>query len=201
LSPPRLRPLVLTLVAVLLCGEVRSRAQDVTEVTLKGAFILNFARFTQWPADALPPSSVVSACVVGDPAIGGALRRVVSASGHRLHGRTVQVSSLADDDASIARCHLLYVSGLDRARTAQLIARLRDTSALTVGDDETFITAGGIIRIFVENGKMRFAINPRAATRARLQLSSRLLALADVVDEDPRQPAAAGPIVPARRHD
>ena len=54
------------------------------------------------------------------------------------------------------------------------------------------------LQIFVENGKMRFRINPRSAKRARLQLSSRLLALAELVDEEPRSPAFVGPSSQAR---
>ena len=37
-------------------------AQDVTEPALKAAFIYNFAKFTEWPADALPQRSP-SSCV------------------------------------------------------------------------------------------------------------------------------------------
>ena len=52
---------------------------------------------------------------------------------------------------------------------------------LTVGDGKGFSHAGGIIELFVEGGKMRFAINMDAAERAGLHLSSRLLGLAKVV--------------------
>jgi hypothetical protein len=40
-------------------------------------------------------------------------------------------------------------------------------------------------QLFVENGKMRFALNPAAAQRARLRISSKLLALAKVVKDEP----------------
>ena len=45
----------------------------------------------------------------------------------------------------------------------------------------------------VESGKMRFRINARSAKRARLLLSSRLLALADVVDEEATSVAGVPP--------
>ena len=64
------------------------------------------------------------------------------------------------------------------------MSTLRDTAVLTVSDSETFTKRGGIVQIFVESGKMKFRINSRSAKRARLLLSSRLLALAEVVDED-----------------
>jgi hypothetical protein len=190
---PRVRPLIVSLVVVLLGAAVRVAAQDVTEVRLKGAFIFNFARFTDWPADALS-ASTVSACVIGDRGISDALLRAVS--GQRLTGRSVVVS-VVDPAGPIPTCHLLYMSGVDRTRMNEIVTRLRDTPVLTVSDDEGFLRAGGIIQIFIESGKMRFRINPRSARRARLQLSSRLLALADLVDVEPL-PALAGPGAPAR---
>jgi hypothetical protein len=184
------RLLALSLLAVLWGGVVHVHAQDVTEVTLKGAFVFNFARFTEWPPDAFPPTATVSACVVGDPAIADALKRAVN--GQRLNGRAVLVSSILGH-GPMPPCHLLYVSGVARPRMAEIVFGLREAPVLTVSDDDSFIKAGGMIQVFVENGKMRFRINPKAAKRARLQLSSRLLALADLVDADPPQPAFAGP--------
>lgn len=191
-SHTRLRWLVVALVAVLVGGVVRVGAQDVTEVRLKGAFIFNFARFTDWPADALT-SATVSACVIGDRTISDALLRAVS--GQKLNGRSVLVSYV-DPAGPIPACHLLYVSGVDRARLAEIVLRLRETPVLTVSDNDAFLKAGGIVQIFIESGKMRFRINPRSARRARLQLSSRLLALADLVDVE--SPPFAGPGAPAR---
>ena len=170
-------------------------AQDVTEVRLKGVFIFNFARFTDWPADALPPSAPVSACVLGDRAVGEALTKAVSSQ--RLNGHAFVVT-LIEPGAALPQCHVLYVSSMARARMSEVVFALRDTPVLTVSDDDAFTRLGGIIQVFVENGRMRFRINPRSAKRARLQLSSRLLALADLVDEEPRSPAFVGPSSQAR---
>ncbi|HEU4694331.1 MAG TPA: YfiR family protein, partial [Vicinamibacterales bacterium] len=59
-----------SLVLLLLGWTAHAHAQDVTEVNLKGAFLFNFARFTEWPADSLPADSTMSACVLGDRAVG-----------------------------------------------------------------------------------------------------------------------------------
>ena len=174
---------------LLLFGLVgRVHAQDVTEVTLKGAFLFNFARFTEWPADALQTDSPVSACVLGDRAVGDAFARTVK--GKQLAGRAISVTLIAPT-GSLPACHLVYLSGIASSRVAEIVAALRDLPVLTVSDSEEFTKRGGIIQFFVESGKMRFRINARAAKRARLQLSSRLLALADVVDEEATSVAAA----------
>jgi hypothetical protein len=165
-----------------------AHAQDVTEVGLKGAFLFNFARFTEWPAEALQTDSAVSACVVGDRAVGDAFARTVK--GKQLAGRAIAVTVIAPTD-SLPACHLIYLSGIASSRVSEIITTLRDLPVLTVSDSEEFTKRGGIIQFFVESGKMRFRINPRSAKRARLQLSSRLLALAEVVDEEATSVAAA----------
>jgi hypothetical protein len=52
---------------------------------------------------------------------------------------------------------------------------------LTVGEHEEFLTDGGMIRLFVEDNKVRFSINQKAADAAGILISSRLLRLARAV--------------------
>jgi hypothetical protein len=172
--------LVVSLLA--LCAPVtRVHAQDVTEVTLKGAFLFNFARFTEWPADALPADSPISVCVIGDRNVADSFTRTVERK--QLLGRPITVMFVATD-APLPTCHVLYISGIDDRRLAEIVATVRDSPVLTVSDTDGFVKRGGIVEIFVEGGKLKFRINARSARRSRLALSSRLLALAEVVDDD-----------------
>jgi hypothetical protein len=52
-----------------------------------------------------------------------------------------------------------------------------------VGETTGFSSHGGVAGFFVEQGRVRFEINPDAAKRARLAVSSRLLALARIVTD------------------
>jgi hypothetical protein len=178
----------LAVVALFSVGVARVSAQDVTEVSLKGAFIFNFARFTEWPSESLPSTAAVTACVVGDRGVGEALKR--SVSGQKLNGRAIVVS-IIEPNAALPTCHFLYVSGIARARMAEIVYGVHEAPVLTVSDDDTFLKVGGMIQVFIESGKMRFRINPKSAKRARLQLSSRLLALADLVEGDAPPPPAS----------
>jgi hypothetical protein len=193
---PRLNPFALALIVLLVVVVAPVHAQDVTEVSLKGAFIFNFARFTEWPSESLPASVPVSACVVGDRDVAAALKR--AAANQKLNGRPIVVSFLESTER-LSTCHFLYVSGVARARMAEIVYGVHETPVLTVSDDDTFIKLGGMIQVFIESGKMRFRINPKSAKRARLQLSSRLLALADLVEVDaPLPPTLAGATSKAR---
>jgi hypothetical protein len=189
------RLIALTLITLLWGSVLRVSAQDVTEVSLKGAFVFNFARFTEWPSDVIASAGAISACVVGDRGVGDALVRAVS--GQRINGHAVTVS-IVESNAALPLCHVLYVSSLARNRMSEIVGVLRETPVLTISDDDTFTRVGGIIQVFVESGKMRFRINPRSAKRARLQLSSRLLALADLVDVEPVPQSFAGSSAPGR---
>jgi len=55
---------------------------------------------------------------------------------------------------------------------------------LTVGEMPHFVQSGGAVNFILEGNKVRFEINTDAAARARLKLSSKLLALARSVVED-----------------
>lgn len=176
-SPCRRLATIVALLALLLSNN--AVGQDVTEVALKAAFIYNFAKFTDWPADVLPAAAPLAACVLGDPAVGEALQRAVK--GRQAAGHGIEVS-LIKGDAVLKGCHLLYVSGVSTDQATQVATTLRAVPVLTISDIDEFASGGGIAQFFVENGKMRFTINLGAARRAGLQLSSKLLALAVVVE-------------------
>jgi hypothetical protein len=52
---------------------------------------------------------------------------------------------------------------------------------LTVGEHERFLDQGGVMRLFLEDNRVRFSVNQQSADRAGLQISSRLLRLARTV--------------------
>jgi len=162
-------------------GAPSAHTQDVTEPSLKAAFIYNFAKFTEWPADGLTTAAAFNACVLGDPAIGDALERAVK--GRMLSGHTISVLRL-QLDGPLRTCHLLYVSGVSTMQITAIATNLRGMPVLTIGDSDDFSRLG-VAHIFVESGKMRFNLNLELAKRSRLQLSSKLLALAAHVHDGP----------------
>ena len=148
---------------------------------MKAAFLYNFVKFTEWPAETVPSDGAFRLCVLGDEAVGTALEQTVKdrqVDGHSL--TVVRVNA----DGALSSCQVLYVTGLDRRRSTQLIERVKGAPVFTVGDLETFAALGGVGQLFVENGKMRFALNPASAQRAGLRISSKLLALAKVVKDE-----------------
>jgi hypothetical protein len=80
--------------------------------------------------------------------------------------------------------HILYISPTETTRLEQILASLNGTSILTVSDDAK--QSMGIVNFVVEDNKVRFEIDPDAANRASLKVSSKLLSVAKVVDNEKR---------------
>jgi hypothetical protein len=146
------------------------------EVAVKAGFINNFAKFADWPA--MPSGAPIAACIVGDDAVADALAN--TALGQNIGGRTLEVRRV-QDSAVWRFCQLLFVADAETRRSAAGLAGIKTLPILTVSDSKGFSEASGIIELFREAGKMRFAINVDAAELAGLHLSSRLLGLAKVV--------------------
>jgi hypothetical protein len=156
--------------------------QNVTESSLRAAFIQNFVKFTEWPRNVLLPAAPLVACVLGDAAFGDVLENYVK--GHPIDGHEVVVSRIAADGTPRS-CHLLFISGITTKQAARVLVGLGEASVLTLSDVDRFTQVGGMAQLYVEDGRIRFRVNLDSTRRSRLQFSSKLLALATLVKDDP----------------
>jgi hypothetical protein len=154
--------------------------QAASTQALKAGFLYNFAKFAEWPADVLPARAPLVLCVVDDAGVAGALQK--AAARRTVAGHPVIVKEIGAD-GPVRTCHLLYVDRLDEAGARALITQLAGAPVLSVGGLDGFARLGGVAHLFVEDGRMRFAVNVDAAQRNRLKLSSRLLSLALIVKD------------------
>lgn len=171
------------LAGLLVCLGVASgvEAQTVNRAELKAAFLANFSKFASWPPETLPPGGVFTYCVVEDKAVAAALEGILKDHpGDPQQPLTVRLVKI---DPSIRSCQILYVGKLNDRESAQLLGILKDASAFTVGDGDGFAASGGVAQFIIESGRIRFAINVAAASRAGLSLSSKLLGLAILVKD------------------
>jgi hypothetical protein len=146
------------------------------EIALKAAFLFNFAKYAEWPA--LPSGAPLVVCVVGDEAIASALADTVR--GQNISGHALDVTR-PQDATTWRACHVLFIADAETRRSASGLDGIKRLPVLTVGDGKGFSLSTGIIELYAEGGRMRFAINVDAAGRSGLRLSSRLLGLAKVI--------------------
>ncbi len=169
-------------IALLLIA-LRAGAQSMTEREARVAYLYNFAKFVDWPTDVLPAHAPINLCTMGDSALGSDLEEAVR--GREIAGHKIIVSSPRSDSA-LRPCHLLYLTGLDPRRIDQILAAVAGAPVFTVSDGDSFAQRGGTANLLFDGVRMRFAINVNSAQRARLAISSRLLALAAIVKDTAR---------------
>ena len=179
LSTRRLAVALIGAIALLAAAAGSSRAADAaTPSALKAAFLFNFAKFADWSG--VQPGVTLVLCVANDDQIGAALAD--SVRGQAITGHALEVRRLNSDN-SLSECHLLFVPASDARQMLAKINKGADTM-LTVSDAPGFAQSGGMIELFQESGRMRFAVNVDTAQRAGVRLSSRLLDLAKIVRTD-----------------
>jgi hypothetical protein len=167
-------------IAVLLLPASPVQTQEVTEPALKAAFLVKTESFIEWPPEALPASSPVNACVVGDLRQAEALER--AAKGPVKSRRSVKVLRV-QPDGPLQSCHMLYVSGLSTSQITAVLQAVQNAPVLTIGDADDFRRLGGMLHLFVDTGKIAFSVNLHRARQTRLVLSSKLLGLAQHVHQ------------------
>jgi hypothetical protein len=158
------------------------QSQEAKDPDVKAAFMFNFMKFVEWPSGVLPSSGPIAACVMGNSAVAESLTDAVK--GRLISGHQIAVSRVTLD-GPLRTCHVLYLSGADARLTHQIAQLLTGLSVFTLSDFERFAVMGGVANFVVDNGRLRFAINVDAVRRARLQISSRMLALATIVNDEP----------------
>jgi hypothetical protein len=152
---------------------LRVSAQAPNEYRVKAAFILNFARFIEWPNDAYGDSGSLVVGIVGDDPFGGSFDQL---NGNMVNGRRIAVKHLSANDY-LKGCQILFVSSSERGRLGRILESVRGGSVLTIGEVAQFNQSGGVIKFVIHDDKVRFEINTGAANQARLKISSKLLAL------------------------
>ena len=173
------------LIGIMLAGASTFISQTPSvEGQVKAGFLYNFAQFIQWPNQAFADREMpFTMCATGDP-FEGVLEKTVERE--TLNGRRIAIRRLGQTD-NLRGCHLLYIGKLEAKRATEFLSaasRIFATEGLpilTVGDSEDFINIGGMIRFTETGSRIRFEINPDAAERVSLRLSSNLLRVADIV--------------------
>jgi hypothetical protein len=153
-------------------GAVASRDDQ-----LKAAFVYNFVQLTEWPDESFEAADapIVIAVLNGD-GMAAAIDAVVA--GRQIGRRSVVIRRCKTADGA-GRCHALVAPG-EQDRPRDVVAAVADRPVLLIGEGDYFLPAGGTIRFFTDDKKMRFEVNQAAAARAGVRISSKLLRLAKI---------------------
>jgi YfiR/HmsC-like len=167
---------IIVLAAIAPPIRAQAREQHSDEYRVKAAFLFHFAQLVDWPAD--PPDDSKNpfvVCTLGSDPFRGDLENTIG--GKSIGARVVQIRHLkAPQDAS--SCQILFIPRDEDSQLTSILAALAGDAVLTLGEADDFIQRGGMIRLFVEDSRVRFDVNQGAANRAGLRVGARLLVLA-----------------------
>jgi hypothetical protein len=171
---------------LLITAPTPAQSSGPSEYQLKAAFLFNFVKFIDWPDQSFAsPQAPFSVCVIGQDPFGPALDD--SLAGKTVGAHAVQVNRFPNPRslADAQHCQIAFISTSERDHLHEVIDSFHGCSVLLVGDVDGFVASGGTIEFLIEADHIRFAINPEAADRADLKVSSKLLALARIEHDDP----------------
>jgi hypothetical protein len=152
------------------------------EYVVKAAYLYNFVRFVEWPAEALPePSAPFVVAVLGDDPFHEVLEGAFA--GKTLAGHSAAILRV-HDPAEALGAQILFISSSEASSLPRIARTLSNHSILTVGDVPEMARNGAIIAFRIEGNKVRFDINLERSERAGLKLSSQLLKVATIVGEE-----------------
>ena len=158
---------------------VISAETSLTEYQVKALFLLNFTKYIDWPEAAFSgTNSPVTIGLYG----GGKLLEIVkqTAVDRTVNGRQIVVQSM-EKGSPPGKCQVLFISDSEKKLTDEILEKMKGLPILTVGETDQFLDQGGVINFVKKEAKIRLEINLDAARQANLQISSKLLNVADLV--------------------
>lgn len=188
-SKSRLRASSLFRLLLLLAGSVAFlqsvecglSSDAFTEYQVKALFLLNFTKYVDWPTNAFAGAETpITIGVVGENKIGAELEKIIP--GRSANGRPIALKVI-DNSSDLAQCQILFIGNSETKRQREILSSLRKAPVLTVGETGQFLDEGGMINFVLKEGKVRLEINLASARKANLQISSKLLSVADTVKE------------------
>jgi hypothetical protein len=151
---------------VALCAA--AHAGQGTETDLKRAYVYNFVVLSAWPAETPP---ILRFCVAG--AVASTPLHVLSG---KSAGERILFVAAAPTPAHAVDCHVLYIPAAESGRLGAWLAAVAKQPTLTISDQAP--TPGAIVNLRIEENRIVFDVNTRAAAAARIVLSSQLIKLA-----------------------
>jgi hypothetical protein len=145
------------------------------EYQVKAAYLFNFAKFFEWPAEAFAGRAApLTLCIAGRDPFGTALSA--------FEGRLVQARPLRVRRGVTAQelpgCHMLFLAESEERRMQQFLRVAAARPIVTVSDIDGFMDAGGSIGLVDAEQRIQFEVNLASLKQANVRMNFQLLGLA-----------------------
>lgn len=171
---------IIAVIVLLACffSNVCAEERKAGEYQVKALFLYNFMNFIDWPADSSFHSDhAINVCIVGDDPFDDALDAIRNET---VKGKRMAIRFCRPTDEPRG-CQVVFIPASSSNYVGRILRSIREPGVLTVADSEEACRQGAIIGFFIEQKKVRFAVNIEAARRAGLKISAKLLKLARIV--------------------
>lgn len=165
-------------VLLLVLSPLVQAQRQAPESELKAAILVNMLLFVDWPTQASQPADRLTLCYFEAGPVAQVLDLL---NGKVIKGKPLQV--LLVNATTAAGCHALYLSPNDDTALARVVPNLRSSGVLLVGDSPGYLQRGVMLNLEVNDGRIVFDVDLRAARQAGLVVSSKVLRLARKVVE------------------
>jgi len=173
---------LLFFVGILVVSNSHTYAQtnNGIEAKLKAAYIFHFLQFVEWPDSAFAnENSPIVLAVLGKDPFGKILDETIESE--KIGKRQVIIKRIGSFN-ELGACHVLYISTSEGNIYKNILKHVGVSPVLTISDIDNFGLAGGDINFYIEENKVRFAINVQGVKESDLKISSKLLRLAKIIN-------------------
>lgn len=188
------RLLVSLLLTLLTMTSAQARMEEPKRLyseqqALVSALLYNFLLFVDWPANRQPGDDESwQICALGEDDV---VREINALIVRPARGRKIALQ-IVKPGTALHNCHILYFAQSQNADPGRenmqispremqaALAQLRGSHVLTVAAGGAFTEAGGMIRLSLNEARLRIGIHLQNVRAGGLQISTRLLALPQV---------------------
>lgn len=151
---------------------------EPSEEQVKAAFIFNFAKFVEWPANSFEEeNSSLNLCIAGQDKVEAALKLLEQ---REVQNHVLKIIALNEDINQIKAktCHILFIAHSEKKRQIQWLSAVEQQPILTIADNLDLVKQGGMISLYLEAQRVQFVVNQSSTQNNGLKLSARMLQLA-----------------------
>ena len=174
--------LIMSIISLYLLADDNIKNENNLEDRMKAVFIFNFTKYIQWSDN--DTSGTFEIAIIGSSNIIDPLKEI--AKNKFINNKQIKIKNCKDIQ-DIITPHILFISISEKNNLDKILQKVKNKNILTISDCKGFANKGVAINFVIVKGKIKFEINTRAIESAGLQISSQLLKLAILVQEEGEQ--------------
>lgn len=153
--------------------------ENPIEYKIKAGYLYNFTKFITWPEDEFDTFNL---CILGKDPFGSIINPIEKRTVKNKPIRLFRIQRVRETE----HCHIIYLSSLENNKVSLpgVLTIGSIGTSLTVGESKKFTQSGGMIAFFQYLGKVRLHINLQTLRDSGLEVSAKLLEVAELYEGD-----------------